>query len=220
MEISAILLARSFYFVESQDLNPRGDAFFPEVVEALVKRFSFQKFPQKYEDFDEDKGIVFEMGRLAQKNIERLTIYNHGLALDTRSSTEESEAILKDTLAWATANLHINFNPAMVKRKAYDSHITFFSKVPLLITNPALDSLAKKVSSLVSSNLKLDSYFAPSGFLVTLDPELQKIPVSAFTIERRQNIAFSEDKYFSAAPLPTEVHLELVREFEEKMATA
>lgn len=218
MKLSAISLARAFYFVESQDLNPRGTTFFPDVVRGVVERFNFQKFPQKFEDFDEDKGIAFEMGKSGPRNIERLTIYNHGLALDTRSSTQDSETILLDALTWASEKLGLAFNPAMIKRRAYVSHFTFFSDVPLLVTHPALDHIAKKVSELVSSNLKLDSVFAPSGTLVTLDPESQKLPVSAFTIERRQNIAFSEGKYFSAAPLPTDVHLDMVREFEERMA--
>jgi hypothetical protein len=215
MQLSAVLLARVFLFIESTDLNPRGAAFYPDVIRALVERYTFQKFPQKFEDLDESKGVVFELGKFGKKNIEKVTIYSSGLALDTTSSTRDSEEILEEALTWATEKLGLQYKREMVRRKAYVSQVTFYSGVPLLVVNPHLEALSRKVSEIVSANIRLKSTFAPSGILLAPDPESQTIPVSAFTIERRQGAAYSEGKYFSTAPLPTDIHLSLLEEFEQ-----
>ncbi len=55
MQISAVITARFFAFIETYDLNPRGRGYFPEIVAALVERYGFTKFPQKAEEFDESR---------------------------------------------------------------------------------------------------------------------------------------------------------------------
>jgi len=66
MQLSAVTLASYVGFVETVDLNPRGKAFFPEILPALVQKCHFHKFPKEYGEMDEQKGIDFlegEMGR-------------------------------------------------------------------------------------------------------------------------------------------------------------
>ena len=46
------------------------------------------------------------------------------------------------------------------------------------------------------------------------DPLIIKWGRSPFSIQRRLDVPFSENKYFSEAPLPTDVHIELLRNFE------
>jgi hypothetical protein len=219
MQLSAVVLARVFLFVESIDLNPRGVAFYPDLIRAIVERYSFQKFPQKFEDLDETKGVVFELGKIGKKTIQKVAIYSTGLALDTTSSTQESEAILEDALAWATEKLGLHYRREMVKRKAYVSQITFYSGVPLLFVHPILKNLSEKIAKVVSENLNLSSTFEPTAILFGLDPESQRIATSPFSIERRQGTAFSEGKYFSGAPVPTDIHLALLEEFERAVFT-
>jgi hypothetical protein len=214
MRLSAVLLARVFFFIESVDLNPRGAAFYPDVVRALVERYNFQKFPQKFEDFDESKGVTFEMGKIGDKTVEKVVIFPHGLALDTTTSTQDSENILEDALIWASKTLGLSYRPGIVKRKSYVSNVTFYSDEPLLFVNPVLNRVGDELSKTVSTSLKLPYVFEPIGVLLGIDPETQRIPVQAFTVERRQGIAFSENKYFSAAPVPTDVHLALLETFE------
>lgn len=215
MKLSAVLLARVIFFVESVELNPRGTAYYPDIAKALVERYGFKKFPEKFEDFDEQKGVVFSGGKYGDRTIERLTINNWGLNLDTTSSTRDSEELLVEALTWGAEHLRLHYNPDMVKRKAYVSHIIFYSEVPLLSLNPALDVVAKRVSKEVTNNLKLPSVFQPRGISLGLDPAEQRIPVQHFSIERREGVAFSENKYWSAAPVATDVHLALIEEFEQ-----
>jgi hypothetical protein len=214
MQLSAVHLARVIFFVEAIDLNPRGAAYYPEIVHALVERYGFQKYPQKPEEFDESKGVLFEQGRISDVTIDRLIIFENGLQLDTTRGTEESEAILLSALTWATQSLGIVFKPEMVKRKAYVSQFSFYSEAPLLRTTPILNHLAENISAAVSDNLRTKTTFEPSAILIGQDPEGRSFPVSAFSIERRAQAPFSDNKYFTAAPLPTELHLALVSDYE------
>ena len=217
MQLTAVLLARVALFVESVDLNPRGQAFYPAVIRGLVDHYHFQSFPQKLEDYDEQKGVTLAVGTSGDKTIDKVVIYSWGLTIDTRSSTSDAEQLLDEALTWSAANLRLTYDRAMIKRKAYLSQITFNSDAPLLSSNPALDSIGKTVSETVSSNLKLPYGFRPIGILLGADPEEQIIPVQRFSIERRERIAFSENKYFSSAPVPTELHLSLLAEYEKSM---
>lgn len=220
MKLAAVLLARVIFFVESVDLNPRGVVYYPDVIAAFVKRYNFLSYPQKYDDFDEQKGVTLAGGKAGETVIDKAVIYNWGITLETSSSTADSEALLQDALKWGAANLRLNYDPSMIKRKSYVSHITFYSDVPILSVNPVLHLMGQKIGRLVSGNVKLPYDFYPLGFQLGIDPETHRIPVQNFTVERRQGVALSENKYFSAAPVPTEVHRELIEDLEKASAPA
>jgi hypothetical protein len=214
MQLSAVLMARVIFFVESVDLNPRGEAFYPDIIRKLVERYQFQSFPQKLEDFDETKGVTLALGRIGNRNVDKVVIYNWGLSLETTSSTADAEKLLDEALVWGAQNLHLHYDPNMVKRKAYVSHVTFYSNAPLLSLNPVLDATGEQISRAVTATLKLPYTFQPAGIMIGIDPEEQRIPIQRFSIERREGAAFRENKYFSAAPIPTDLHLRLLEEFE------
>ena len=77
--------------------------------------------------------------------------------------------------------------------------------------------MAETINKVVAQNLRLPYNFQPRGIALAIDPEEQRIPTPPFTVERREGIAFSERKYFSSAPVPTDVHLELIQKFENAM---
>ena len=215
MELSAVTLARYIGFVETFDLNPSGKVFFPDILEALVKRCHFQKFPKEYSELDAQKGVDFFDGKWGEITVDKLTIYQNGILIDTRSSTADSERILHEALLWAASEFGITYRSAMIKRKAYVSNLTFYSEAPLLATiNPTLSTLSDGVGRAVSEILGGDFKYEPVGISVHYDQFLKQIPVAPFTIQRRIQTPFSENKYFSEAPLPTDVHWTLLQEFE------
>ena len=218
MRLSAVLLARVIYFVESVELNPRGAAYYPDIIKAMVERYQFKAFPEKVEDFDETKGVVLAGGKYGDKTILRVTIFNWGITFDTTSSTREAEELLNDTLIWAAQHLRLHYTPEMIKRKSYVSQIVFYSDVPILEINPILDTIGERVSKEVIANLKLPYVFQPAAFKLTIDPEEQRIPVQYFSIERREGAAFSEGKYFSSGPISTDIHISIIEEVERFQA--
>lgn len=220
MEVSAVLLARSIGFVDINDLNPTGKIFFPYLVPLLAERYSFQTVPSKPEDFDESKGVSFTNGYFQGQSIDNLTVYNDGIKIDLRSSTEEGQNTIKEMLGWLSGEVGIKFSPRMLNRWAFVSQITFHSELNLDLLNPALTKLSQRLSSMIKERIGTERIFRPAGISLNFERLEGKINMSSFSIERREQTRHSENKYFSAAPLETAQHLQLLEEFEKDMLVA
>jgi hypothetical protein len=214
MKLSAILVARYFAFIETSDLNPRGRAYFPELVSALVARYGFAKFPQKPEDFDESKGVSFQSGRMGDVTIAQVQVYDHALYVDTTSSTDDSERFFNEALAWLSRDHGLMYIPEMVKRKTYVSQLTFYSDVLLPKLHPAISKLAQRLSTRVPQYYGQPLEYRASGLTVGYDPQTVKSGPAVFSIEPRADTLFSEGKYFATAPLPTDEHIAMLEAFE------
>ena len=215
MQLSAVLLARALVFVESFDLNPRGKAYYPDIVRGIVEKCGFQKFPQRLEDFDEDKGVEFVGGRWGDVTIEMLTIYSNGLRVDTRVSTAESERIIGEALLWGVLTFGLVYDPKMITRRGYVSNLTFHTDVPILGKNNSPASMLAERARESLVNITGDTTPWQPTILTLNSDQFPRKPLHApFTIQRRANTAFSDNKYFSEAPLPTDVHVSLLEKFE------
>lgn len=214
MEITSILLARATAWVEAAELNPKGQTFYPDLTKALVTRYNFQIFPQKAEDYDQVKGIVFGAGKLGKSTIEQIVIYTYGLILDTRESTQESRHLLEEALQWASKELGLHYKSSMIKRWQYWSQISFSSKQQLLDVSPALRKLAEGIERSVNETIGEQLHYDLVSTSIDYDQLTRKHPLGRFSIQRRENTPFFENKYFSEAPLPTDVHIRLLEEFE------
>jgi hypothetical protein len=192
--------------------------FWPDVVPEIVRRYGFQKFPTKLEDFDEEKGVEFLEGKIAGKVIHKFAIYNTLIVVETRSNTADSKQILEDALEWGAEKLGLKYVPGMIKRFAYVSDLSFYSEVPILSANPALENLATKTSKLVSEIWQEPIRYEALNITIGHDPLARKYGIAPFSITRRAEARFSENKYFSEAPLPTDVHLKLLEEYEKEIA--
>jgi len=205
-------------WVEPTDLNPRGAVFYPDLTKALVARYNFQKFPQKIEDFDESKGITFGAGRLGDTVIEQLIIYTYGIVLDTRISTQESRRLLEEAFEWGSKELGLMYKPGMVKRWQYASHVTFRSSAQMTSAGPAVKRLAASVATSVADTMAENLKYDLAILSIDYDQLARKHPLGRFSIQRRENTPFSENKYFSDAPLPTDVHVRLLEQFEKDLS--
>lgn len=217
MQLAAVLLARVLGFIEVYDLIPRGKLFLPEIVPQIVERYKFQKFPQTIEQFDESKGIEFVGGKIGDQVIDKFVVWNTLIVVETRSSTSDSKKILEELLVWGAERFGLNYKPGMIKRFAYVSDVSFHSDVPILDVSPALGKLAVKTSKALSEIWQEPVQFEPLNLVVGHDPAARKYPIASLTITRRAEARFSENKYYSEAPLPTDMHLEMLREFEDEV---
>jgi len=217
MQLLGVTLARVLAFVELTDLNPKGTVYYPDLVRALVEKLRFVKFPQRIEEFDEQKGVEFVGGTWAGTTVERVILYNNGILLDTRSSTDESERILGELLNWATAQFKLNYRPEMILRKWYVSNFTFYSDVPLLCPTLPLRNLANNVANAVEGVRGKRFDFQTTRIDIDIDKSDQQVAMAPFSIQRRNVAPFSENKYFSEAPLRTQTHLALLQQYEDQV---
>lgn len=212
MKLNAILQARALAFVELYELDPRGRVFFPEVISKIRDRYGFLSVP-KPEDLDEQKGVELKTGRIGNKTIDTLKIFEQLLVLETHSNTSDSQAILQEMLEWGKSQLGLTFEPNMIRHWAYVSIVTFQSDHNILSYSPAA-KLAGKVSDAVSGLWKETVKFEPRAMSITHDPLLRKNGVAGFLISPRVETPYSENKFYSEAPLPTDVHIKFLEEFE------
>lgn len=218
MQLASVLLARCFAIFQIEDLNPKGTFFYPEITEAMVKRYNFHKFPTNVDEFNEVKGISFKMGRAGEYVIRDLTIYNSGILVDTSATTEISEEILRDGLLWISKEFGLAFNENMLKKKAYISQITFHSDAPILMLNSVLGKIAAICSKEVTANFGQPLQYDVGGMTIQFDPLTISAGTAPFTIQRREGVPFGENKYFSTAPVRTPMHYELIAQVENALS--
>ena len=215
MRLLSILQARTVAYLEVDELFTRHHILGPEFTPKIAERYGFLKLPEKLEDFlDEQKGIQFAFGRWDGTVINQLALYAHGVAVETAASTDISEKILYDVLSWGANTLNINYRPDMIKRKAYVSGLLFSTEVSLNALHPKLRGIGERLSSSVADSLGHVFPYEVTGVFFGYDTTHTKPNAPIFTIERRADVPFTENKYFSTAPLPTDEHLKLLKDFE------
>lgn len=214
MKLSAVNLARTLAFIEIADVNPKGKLFIPDLIQAMADRYKFQRLPKR-EEYDKE-GIIFEEGKIGNKVIVKLTIYEAVIVLETRSNTSDSKQLIEELLLWGAAKFGLTYNPGSIKRFAYVSDLTFFSDVPILgaACKPLAD-LANKTSEALGEIWQEPIQYYPANLAVGHDPRVRKYGIAPFSITHRAEAKYSENKYFSEAPLPTDTHIKLLEEFEE-----
>jgi len=211
---SAIILARVLGFIEIADLISGGKVSIPDLVRQFAERYSFQKFPATFQELDPGKGIEFLEGVSGAYPIKKFVIWETLLVLETRVSTSVSRSVLEEILLWSSKELGINYRPDSIRRFGYISDVTFYSDAPLLDLHPAVARLAARSSEELTRIWQEPVRYEPLIVRVGHDPKARKYPIAPFSIEHRNEAPFSENKYFSEAPLPTDVHLEMLEQFE------
>jgi hypothetical protein len=216
VQVASIVLARTLAFVEVFDLDPRGKVSMSDLAQSLIERYKFKKYPTKMEEFDIAKGLVFEDGKISGKVIQKFSIFDTLLVAETRSNTTDSMEIIEEMLGWASAKFGITYKEDTVKLKAYVSGISFYSDVPILAANQLLANLAVKTSATLSSLWQEPIEYETVGIAIGHETG-RKFPIAQFTLTRRESTKFSENKYYSEAPLPTSLHLSFLEEYEAGM---
>lgn len=212
MELTAITLARAVALIEVQTWDPFGKATTLEAIQRLTEKYTFGVVPQKFSEIDFQKGVELLGGRFGNIVVDRLSIFVNGIMVDTRSSTEDAEKVVTDLLDLAKILLGAVVRPQRIN---FTSQVVFRSNMRLGLLNPILEAAAERISSDVSSDMKHPYRFEPTAVIINADLSQAKIAPAVFSIERRANIPFEENTYFSNAPLRTAEHLGLLEQIEK-----
>jgi hypothetical protein len=219
MKLLSIKQARSIWLFHLMDLNPRGLNLLT-LIPPIITKYKFQLFPNKPEELGfgkEIKEIKFSGGTF-QKDPKHdigvdLNLYNDGLVVDTRSSTDDSDAFLNEFLDWISTEFDLIPYQEILRSKLYLSELWVQTDKSLNTLNPKLENFAKRLTSLIVGHGHHPILFETSGITFWTDPSVIN-PPGPFRFERTLDIPFSENRYYSAAPLQTNVHLEMLMELE------
>jgi hypothetical protein len=166
------------------------------------------------EDLNLQKGIELLEGRLGDIPIDRVSVFLNGIVIDTRSSTENSEKVLNDILTLAREAFGATIKPV---RQSFVSQFIFRSDMRLAALSPLFPRIADILSQRASADLKHPFSFEPTAILLNVDTSQTKAAPAIFSIERRAEIPFAENTYFSSAPLRSAEHIEIVKAFEASL---
>jgi hypothetical protein len=212
-----VLLARTLAYIDVLALNREGKLYFPDLVRGLVEQFNFQKYPLTLEEYDLKKGVNFFEGKSGNQPIQKFSFWDSIVVVETVSGTDESKAALEEILAWGKQKFGLAYTSDAVQHFAYVSDVTFYSDAAILEFNSAATKLATSVGKELSAIWKEPVAYQPTTLKIGHDPLSRKFDIAPFMIERRGGVSFSQNKYFSEAPLPTHVHLELLEKFEQEI---
>jgi hypothetical protein len=205
--------ARAIWLVDARDLNPRGLEILP-MLDAIRDRYSFQVYPRTIEEANEQdpKGIVFAGGSFdidgGRYAIVKATMYGDGIVAESVLSTDFTEAFLADALSFLSGEFGLTYRPEMIHKKIYLSEL-------VVHTEKSLNPLFSKLSGLGESLSRLTGQiFEPTGFSFGIDTQATPARPVPFRLEREVNKGFDQGRYYSAAPLRTSEHEDLLRELE------
>jgi len=218
MKLLSVKQARSIWIVNLNDLNPRGLNLLG-LIPLIIKKYNFQVFPTKPEELfgKEIIEIKFSGGGFQKDpkyNISvDLTIFGWGFVAETRSSTNDSNAFLNDLLNWVSIEVGLVPYQEVLSSIVYLSELLVQTDKSLNSLNPKLENFLKRLTSLVEGHEHHPFTFETSSIIFGTDFTVVN-PPGTFRFERLINVPFSESRYYSAAPLQTEIHFEMLEELE------
>jgi hypothetical protein len=180
----------------------------------IKERYAFQTYPKTIEEANEGdpKGIEFLNGSFAVESgrhtIGRAVIYGDGLVVDSALSTDFCEAFLADALAFLSAQFGLTYRPDMIHTKIYTSEL-------IVRTDKDLDRLYAPMAAVRERlDLLTGLHFESMGFGFSADLAASAAKPAPFRFEREVGKPFGQHRYYSAAPLRTSQHEELLQQME------
>lgn len=220
MQVLSINNAHCTWFLPMGDLNPTGKSLFPSLMNWLRDRYHFAKMPASPLDVEKDNSLHFKagvfQGTRAAVDVD-LNIYGDGMIGRTTSSTADTDEFLEDVLRGAQADLGLFYSPDMVRDRWYSSELIIRLDHPIASLNPRLAAFTEKINA-CARNYKASvtmSDFETGGLSFLRDTSTSVFKGGNFSIERRTDAPFSENRFYSKAPFQTADHVTLLIEFEE-----
>jgi len=228
MKIKNVKLARAIWLFDLQDLNPSGRDIAEDLFEWIKTAYSFPIAPDLRamlvartvqpvaENQAPANGAVFERGHFQTRadvfiEITKLTIFNDGIVVDTPSSTEDGDRFAQDLLETASREFGLTYDGETVRRRMYLSELMLRSDISFDLINPKLAAFANRISEAFSEEPK--PRFEFGGLQFWSEPN-DTGKHKLFTLERQASKALAERRYYSQAPLQTDVHFKLLQELE------
>jgi hypothetical protein len=211
VQLVSIEISRIIYL--TQMTRPAGQPYLPDAASKLQQRYSFAKVPSITELTS--SSFAFAIGKFRDVQINELQVYPDGVVVSTRADTEILEDFLSDLLSWAEREFGLTLIATTTPEKFIESGIVVKSETDLSRALSPSNDLTEVVNRAIQKNVTKARYQI-AGFTLDSDPAAfpgRRKPMR-FGIERRLNVPFSENVFYSYAPINTQHHLKVLSELE------
>jgi hypothetical protein len=215
LNVLYVAMARAIRLFDFSTMNPAGRDI-AETLGRIAIRYKFGKFPQNIADVEEKKGWWFRGGGFTSPRGVRVlvtvTLYTDGFVADTMSTTDDSSAFLDDLIKWMVEEEGLT--APIAPKNGFLTQLVFQSKAPLVAVNPRLADFAKRIAQASQPADGISRQFDVGAINFWTEDSTQLGAPAHFKIERKFTVPFSEDTYYSQAPMETAKHIALLTEFE------
>jgi hypothetical protein len=222
MKLLNIHTARAIWLFPLADFNPTGLAIPQEGFDKIGQRYKFEVVPTvvaAIEARKKNEPVHFISGAFPSRSgkdiVVDLKIYTDGLIGESRSNTADTDAFLRDFFDWAPTALGLPKLDVPIRKTMYVSEMYVETDQEMTALNPGLDKFCRLLGSAVPSGSSKS--YELFGLHFSTDPK-DGPPLVNFKFERQVNTHFSHHRYFSAAPIHTDHHLELLQNLEKLLA--
>jgi hypothetical protein len=224
MKIISFVSARTTWLFPVEEFTPAGGGDGKEIIRRIVERYKFSHPPENPTREEIDKnGLKFSSGQF-QFDGELVTIdefiaYNDGIVA-AANTTERSEGFLADIHKFLMAEFKFREITSVIKKVNLSTLVVEFDSSLSAIMNghqTIMDIVAGNLNSLEKTQYPLE--LARVDLVLNKDPEFRPAHTPRFIIEKRANTAYSQNRYYSSAPIATKKHLAVLEAIESALAT-
>lgn len=224
MQVVSTQLGRLVFILNIDELLPQSGIDVPEALSMVTERYGFASSPTLQDSIQKarEQGFPFKVGKFvskegSKKNIQDFTIWNDGLVVNAYT-TDDAEAFIDDFFSWGTEALGLRVNPSLNRIRAYLSEVVvgFDCSVDLAVRR--FEAISTTIQETLKRTYENDFpliQISSIGFDYDRSKALNAISaLASFRLDRRVNHPYTDNVYFSQAPLRTEDHLHILESVE------
>lgn len=186
----------------------------PSALDLLKTEFQFDEAPSQAQAQTNSGSYVFRNGRFEGGAIDSFSIHADGVVIASKSPAVMLEMFLDRFKNWASKELDVNFVETHEVNRFYSSHITFRSASSMLKPLDALNKIKNLLEKELEKHSNYSETFHPYGIFMAVEASKSLYKPTQFGVERKAGADFSQNQYYSSAPLPTQSHLKVLEALE------
>jgi hypothetical protein len=219
MNLIATESSQVLHLFPMEEVRPLSGVHLPTLIQRITERYLFATRPNDIIEATKS-GVKFSTGRLdtngSQIAITQLDIYHDGLVVIART-TDDALAVMYDLMAWAKREF--NFRDHITPpRTSFTSTVVvdFATSIEAAFQNFQTITGIMNAAHEAAYGTRLELNAARIAVMV--DPlTLPPFTNTNFMIERRTGHPYRDNRYFCTAPLPTQVHLQMLEALEKTL---
>jgi hypothetical protein len=204
---------------DRDEVKQGSGAHISEIIQEIKNRYNFVSCSSIEAA---SKGpLICETGQLKSDNknhqITSLGIYADAIAVQS-VDTDSASLVMDDFTDWFSKRFDVS-SPTSRPTVIYESQLVVDLKKQIEPALKAFNNVFGSFGEMIKKTYAIDLPVHQTRFYCGIDHlKLSKsfqTVFADFVLERRVNAPFEQNRFFSAAPLPTKMHIELLQNFEK-----